>query len=198
CSSGSFSFAQCGLKQKFNVAAQVIDTLRGDVCAVLGLGQYERPLQHGLSVQRQALCSPFGANVTTLHGLGQENTRGSAPHPTKGKPLGSLLLKFGGLGPQAPQGPIGGQGRSPCPGFSVPFARGILTPEPNKLGVPVRKGMIPGAGVHFDASATRPTPNLSRLRRFRSPLAGTRFQISASGTERRWAGPTSLAKRTPQ
>ncbi|MGH7188747.1 MAG: DUF2182 domain-containing protein [Acetobacteraceae bacterium] len=38
----------------------------------------------------------------------QENMRGTALHPTKGKPLESLLLKFGGPGPQVPQGPVGG------------------------------------------------------------------------------------------
>ncbi|MGH7085483.1 MAG: DUF2182 domain-containing protein [Acetobacteraceae bacterium] len=43
----------------------------------------------------------------------QENMRGSAPRPTEGKTLESLLLKFGGLGPQVPQGPVEGARAEP-------------------------------------------------------------------------------------
>ena len=60
-----------GVKQKFDVAAQMIDTRGSDIGAAFGLGQDERALQDGLRVKGVALRAVQSAQYVALtHGFG--------------------------------------------------------------------------------------------------------------------------------
>jgi hypothetical protein len=63
----SLSSTFCGLKQKLDIAVQMLDASGGDLCVAPGLGQYEGSLQNGLRVQREALGRPLRAFPVKLH-----------------------------------------------------------------------------------------------------------------------------------
>ena len=56
----------CGLKQEFDIAAQVIDAGRCERRVTLGFGQNERALQNSLCVKGEALGSPVATDAVTF------------------------------------------------------------------------------------------------------------------------------------
>src|SRR5579862_4552858 len=64
------SFLLCGLKQEFDVTAQMIDAGGGDLGAVLRFGQNKGSLQDCLGMNRETLRGPPGADAALAHRLG--------------------------------------------------------------------------------------------------------------------------------
>jgi hypothetical protein len=54
------------LEQQLDVSVQMINALRRNGSAALGLGQDERALESGLGVESETLGGPFGAHAALL------------------------------------------------------------------------------------------------------------------------------------